>query len=219
MLPSPGPKFYLVGAVLAAIGAFLMSMRGRRGEKPVSRARVSMVVGVVALGVGIAVVGVGIAIDLQYYAAFNTTVMSYDVSLEMNGTWPVRILLPAPSDSRLFDALDVTNGTAHLLLNLTAAEASVELQAQGNVTFRVGATLPTASVDRTFTRLASCTAPGDGLYSCAAIELSGVPDGAKVFLRLSAGIGVPCESHGLDLETWVAPGIASYAAETPMVVC
>lgn len=219
MLPSPAPRYYLVGTVLAAVGAVVALLRAWRRGKPTPRPWVRILVGIVLIIVGAAVVAYGILVDNQYKAGLSTTVMNYDVSVRMNGTWPVRILLPAPSDARLFDALNVTNGSASLALNHTAAQTNVVLTTHGNVTFRIRATVPTAEVSQSFSRV-SPGGPNPCYSGCnATVELTGVPAGAKVFLSLAASIGVTCVTRTLSLEAWISEGVAQYPAVTPMMVC
>ncbi len=156
---------------------------------------------------------------MQYNAGLNTTVLKYDVSLEMNGTWPVRIVLPAPVEPRFFSAMNVTNGSSTLRLNHTATDTNVVVTALGNVTLHVRASVPTPAVDPGFTHL-NPSAQTPCYSGCnATIELSGVPAGATVFLRLEASIGVVCESHSLIVESWIREGIAQYLAVNPMIVC
>ena len=219
MLPSPAPRYYLLGAVLSAVGAVVLWLRVRRRGEAVPRPWAALAVGVVLVVVGIAAISYGVFLGNQYDAGLHTTVMSYDVSVEMNGSWPVRMLLPAPSDPRLFDALNATNGSASLRLNHTATDTNVVLTALGNVTFRVRMEVPSASVAQGFTRLAPCGVFG-GDYVCnATIELGGVPPGSKIFLGLVATIGVACQTRLLSLITWIEEGVAEYPAEAPTAVC
>ncbi len=159
------------------------------------------------------------SIDAEYNAGLNTTGFVYQVSLEMNGSWPVRILLPAPSDPRLYNTLNVTNGTASLRSNHTTTETNVVLVAQDNVSFRVQTEIPTAAVDRNFTRLNSCSIGGYGPECGVLLQVDGLPAGAKIHVTLLAEIGVTCETHMLSLDAWVSNGIAQYPAWTPYVVC
>lgn len=219
MLPSPAPKYYFLGAILSAVGALVLALRGRRAAKSVPLPWAPIAVGATIVALGVAAIATGISADLEYNARLNTTVMEYDVSIGMNGSWLVRILLPAPRDPRFFDSLNASNGTASLRLNRTATDTNVVVTTQGNVTFRIRAEIPTADVDPGFTRMSS---PDQNVcYSgCnATVELGGVPAGAKVFLNLQASIGVACESHLLGLEAWISEGVARYPAWMPMMVC
>jgi hypothetical protein len=218
MLPSPAPKYYLIGVLLSALGSLVLALRGRRGKES-PRPRIPLAVGIVALGLGVAIIGMGVVIDLEYNTRFNTTTLSYDVSLQMNGSWSVRILLPAPSEPRFYDALNVTNGTASLRLNHTGTDTNVVLNAQGNVTFRVRAQVPTAATDRTFTRLTACGLGRVTLECNVTLEVNGLPAGMKAYLILHGSLGVGCEWHTLDLVSWVSAGTSEYPAQAPTAVC
>lgn len=219
MLPSQAPKYYLAGVLLSALGTLVLALRGRRRGAPIPRSWKAIAVGIVLLASGIAVIGIGISVDMAYNAGFSTTVMSYRVSLRMNGSWPIRILLPAPSDARLYDALNATNGSASLRLNHTSTETNVVLVAQGNVTFQIRTQVPSAAIGRDFTRLAPCGLSSAGYECNATIELRGAPAGMKLLLTLMASIGVVCESHLLSIVSWIGEGVAEYPAWTPTVVC
>ncbi len=219
MLPSPAPKYYLLGAILSAVGALVLLLRGRRRGPGTPRPWIPLLVGALVVAAGIGTILVGASLDAQYNAGLNTTGFVYQVSLEMNGSWPVRILLPAPSDPRLFDALNATNGTARIRLNHTATETNVVLTAQGNVSFQIESEVPTAAVDRTFTRLGSCSAGGYGPECVLALQVDGLPTGAKVHVTLFAEIGVTCETHTLSLDAWVGGGITQYPVWALTFVC
>lgn len=220
MLPSPAPRFYVLGALLAAAGALVIALRGGRRELPPSRRRAIFAVGIAALVLGAAAVGTGIWIDTQYYGALNTTILRYRVSLTMNGTLPVRLLLPAPSDARFYAAMNMTNGSARLRLNHTTADTSVILTAYGNVSFEVRSAVPTASVNGSFTRVRFLDVGPEGPESNVTIEMMTIPfGGVSVLLALDASIGTGCTSRTLTLHSWIRPGVADYTAQTPTMVC
>ncbi len=219
MLPSPAPKYYLLGAILSAVGALVLLLRGRRCGPGTPRPWIPLLVGALVVAAGIGAILVGASLDAQYNAGLNTTGFVYQVSVEMNGSWPVRILLPAPSDPRLYDALNATNGTANLRLNHTATETNVVLTAQGNVSFLVQSEVPTAAVDRTFTRLDSCSVGGYGPECVLVLQVDGLPTGTKVHVTLLAEIGVTCETRTLSLDAWVGAGITQHPVWALSVVC
>lgn len=219
MLPSPGPKYYFIGVLLAALGALLLTLLGRRRGKQSPRPWIALGAGAAVLALGVAAMGMGIVTDLEYYTRLNTTEFSYDISLQMNGSWSVRILLPAPSDRRFYDAMNVTNGTASLRLNHTATDTNVILTAQGNVTFSVRAQVPTAATNRSFTGLTSCGLGHNEIECNVTLAVSGVPAGMKAHLVLHGGVGIFCEWHSLDLASWVSEGTAGYRAQRPTSVC
>lgn len=155
----------------------------------------------------------------QYYASLNTTRFSYQVSISMNVSGPVRLVLPAPSDPRLFEAMNATNGSARLRLNHNAAGTNVVLTANGNVSFEVHTLVPSASVDPDFTRLTFEGPCYEGPTCNAAIEMSAVSPDVGVVLALYASIGSGCTTHTLQIEAPLEPGASMYPARALTVIC
>ncbi len=219
MLPSPAPRYYLVGVLLSCVGGLVLWLRGLRGGKSIPRSWVAIAAGIVLILAGVAVVGVGISIDVQYYTGLNTTVLDYDVSVQVNESWPVRIVLPAPVEPRFFSAMNATNGSATMRLNHTATDTNVVITAFGNITFRIRTSVPTAEVNAGFTRLNPSDQTPCYPGCNATIEVSGVPSGETVFVSLNASIGVVCENHSLSIAAWVREGVGQYPAVNPTTVC
>lgn len=219
MLPSPSPRFYLVGVILSGAGALLLAMRGARGRAPEPRPRMLLAVTVLTLAAGVALIGAGLWIDVERAQKENTTVLSYNVSVRLNGTGSVRLVLPAPADPRFFASLNTTNGSSTLRLVHTPSETSVVLTVYGNVTFNVRSELATTVGNWNFTRLIPLTngIPGSGLN--ASIERSSAAPEAVVFLELYASIGSFCESHFLSVDAAVHEGVGEYPTQSGLMVC
>ena len=219
MLPSQAPRYYAAGVLLSAMGALLLALRIRRRGKPTPKALLVIGVETVLVFAGVAIIGIGLQVDEQYYAYLNTTRFSYQVLIRMNASGPVRLVLPAPSDPRLFDAMNVTNGSASLRLNNTATETNVVLTADGNVSFEVRAQVPSASVDWGFTRLTFEGPCYEGPTCNAAIEMSALSPDFGVVLTLYASIGSGCSSLLLQIEAPLEPGASEYPAQALMATC
>ena len=217
MLPSPSPKFYVAGALLSSAGALALWSGLRRGRTPFPRTLLAL--GALLLVIGVSILGAGLWIDADYYSELNTTTLWYRVSVQTNSTGLFRLLLPAPSDGRLFDALNVTNGSSSLRLSHTAADTSVELSTHGNVSFEVRATVASPMVNSSFTRVTPVGAGAWGLVSNATVELVVPHPGVIVHLQLDASIGLVCETHMLIIDSQIEPGVANYLAQTPTSVC
>ena len=219
MLPSQAPRCYAAGALLSAMGVLLLGLWLRRRGKRTPRALPVLAVGAVLVFAGVAVIGVGLQIDEQYDAGLNITSFSYRICLGMNASGPVRLLLPAPLDPRLFDAMNVTSGSASLRLNTTATGTNVVLTADGNVSFEVRAHVPTASVDPGFSRLTFGGPCYEGPTCRVAIDLSAPSPDRGVVLTLYASIGSACTSQQLEVEAALASGAEEYPAQMVMVTC
>jgi hypothetical protein len=176
-------------------------------------------VAALAIAVGVAAIGAGMWVDAQREAELNTRVLWYTVSTRMNGTGPVRLILPAPSDARFFDALNATNGSSTLRLNHTSSDTNVVLTAYGNVSFQIRAQVAATSGNWSFTRTAYSGVTVGGPVSMATVELWDMEEAATVLLSLAASISWLCEGHLLQLDSTVHPGIASYPADAVTVVC
>ena len=219
MLPSPAPRFYIAGAILNAAGAIVLALRANRGGPPKAHPLALLAVAAFSIAVGLTITAAGIWVDVQYNAELNTTHLSYRVSVAMNTSGPVRILLPAPVDERFFNALNVSSGSSSLRLNHTAAETNVVLTAYGNVSFDVQTRLPTRAVNWTFTRVSAMGLGSYGPISNVTVELPASPSDAAVRLTLDATIGAGCVAWSLSLQSWVVEGRRDYLAQTPTVVC
>lgn len=216
MMPSPAPRFYLIGVIVSGVGALVLALTGRARRLPGSRPRPLLVAGAVTVAIGLAVIGAGLWADAVYKAEMNSSTLWYSVSVTTNGTGPLRIVLPAPSDARFYEALNATNGSSTLRLNGSGSEASVVLTAFGNVSFQVRAELPTASVNRSFTRL---DGQPWGSSRNAMIEMVAPLEGAAALVRVDASIGLPCTSSTLHIDSWVTEGTGWYPAQTATMVC
>lgn len=219
MIPSPAPRYYLVGAILAAAGAVVLLLRALQGRARAPGPRSLFVVGIATLAVGVTVAGAGLWLDADYNARMNATSFSYTVSLAMNGTGPVQVSLPAPSDARFFDALNVSNGSSSLRLNASGADTNVVLTAYGNVSFDVHVQVATPPTNWSVTRIGLCTDGADGLVCNATIQMTAPLSGSKALLTLRISIGTVCSSTGLEMESWIAAGVAGYPARRFGIVC
>jgi len=218
MLPSPSPRFYLVGVILSGAGALILALRVGLRKRPGSRPRALLAAGVLALAVGMTVFGAGLWIDAERAREENTMTLYYEVSVGMNGTGPVALLLPAPGDERFWDALNVTNGSSTLRLDHTASDTSVVLTAYGNVTFRVQVGVSPLG-NWSFTRVTYASDGTRGPTSNATIEMSTASSETAVLLSVDASIGTVCESYFLFIDAAVHAGVGKYPTESGLMVC
>lgn len=218
MLASPAPRYYLVGAVVAAAGALLLLLRfGRRGlSAPHPRGLLAAAVACVA--VGAVVFGAGLWIDADYNARLNATTLSYTVSVTMNETDLVQIVLPAPSDARFYDALNLTQGQSSLRLNRSATDTSVLLTAYGNVSLQVIARVPTQPTNWSFTRVL-CGYGANWMACNATIGMRAPRSGVRALVQLDMSLGTSCYSTGYEVNSWIATNTADYPAQRIGIVC
>ncbi len=218
MLPSPAPRYYVAGAVIAAAGAFLLLLRfGRRGLAAPHPSGL-LVVAVACVAVGGVVFGAGLWLDADYNAQLNVTALSYSVTVTMNETGLVQIVLPAPSDARFYNALNVTNGSSSLRLNRSAIDTNVVLTAYGNASFQVIARVPTQPANWSFTRI--LCGYGPNWEACnATIRMQAPGSGWRAFVQLDVSLGASCYSTGYEVHTWIATSTGNYPAQRIGVVC
>lgn len=218
MLPSPSPRFYLVGAILSGVGALLLAIRSELRKRPDARPQALLAAAIFALAAGLVVVGAGLWIDVQYSRDQNTMELWYHVSVQMNGTGPVTLLLPAPTEERFFNALNATNGSSTLRLQHAGSDTSVVLTAFGNVTFQIHATIyPLGNVR--YSRVVYLGYGSTGPLSNATIELTTVSSVTSVLLDLDASTSTVCQGWALMISAVIQEGVAQYPADTPGIVC
>ena len=220
MVPSsPSPRYYLLGLVLAGIGALLLAMWAYLHRPWERRERPLLIAGVAVLAIGVVLLGLGWWMGVQFARAENTNTLTYDLSVRMNGTGPVIVLLPAPVDARFYPALNATNGSSTLRVSVTSPDASVVVMAYGNVTFQIQAAVYPAG-NNSYTRTA---APSSGYISGSAnasIELDAANASAEVRVTLYAVISLgACAIHYLTVETYVHTGVRLYAVRYGWAFC
>ncbi len=218
MLPSPAPRYYVVGAIIAAAGALLLLLRlGRRGF-PTPHPRGLLAAAVACVAVGGAVFGAGLWVDADYNARLNATELFYSVSVTMNETESMRFVLPGPSDARFDDALNVTQGLSSLRVNRSTTDTNVVLTAYGNVSFQVTARVPTPPANWSFTRIL-CGHGANWMACNATIGMQVPRSGMKALVHLDVSLGTTCYSTGYEVSSWVAATTADYPAQRIGVVC
>lgn len=212
--------FWLWVAVLVAgLLVFRRWWLGSKGRLP-PQPRVFLIVSLLAILLGSASIAGAIANHLarveQDRIFMNTRIFTYYVSVNPNGTTPVRLLLPAPLDARVHSNLNQTNGTSTLKLNITGAAPSVEVLATGNVSFEIRVRFVGPRFDTTLSRVVVSDWAAN-----VSIQLYGDGSGGS---RAEASLLVEyyeyfCETTEFRLDALVREGIAEYPAVRWHVVC
>lgn len=218
MLPSPAPRYYVVGAIVAAAGALLLLLRLGRRSVPPPRPRGLLAAAVACVALGGAVFGAGLWVDADYNARLNATELFYSVSITMNETESVQVVLPGPSDARFYDALNVTQGLSSLRINRSATETNVVLTAYGNASFQVTARVPTPPANWSFSRI-FCGYVANWMACNATIGMQAQQPGLRALVHLDISLGTTCYSSGYEVNSWIAPTTADYPAQRIGVVC
>lgn len=210
---SPFP-FYIFGilAILLAflaLGRWLQGLMGQRHEQPM---RV-LAAAVLAFVIGSGSIVAGIAFDSEQLAIENTRTFAYAVSVHPGGAVPVLLRLPAPADVRVYNSLNATNGTSHLLLvSGTAQLPFVEVHATRDVAFIVRLEFVGFAFNRTvhrvflndlFFRFSS--------VGNATVELMGDGSGTTTAsVRLNILFSEYCRQSELLFDAVVGEGVALY---------
>lgn len=217
MVPSsPSPPYYLTGGILAGCGAILPTLRTAFRRRPWPRGLTFAAV--LLLAVGLILLGAGYWMDVQFAREQATNTLTYDVSIRVNGTGPVTILLPAPVDTRFYSGLNTTSGSSTLRVVGTPPAASVLVVAHGNVTLWVQVAVYPAGND-SYTRVAAPPEPFFNTSSNASIELDAMSPGTTVLLSLIITIFGACQTHYLSMDTVLRTGVQQYPARYGYAFC
>lgn len=210
-----GLAFVLLGILLAypKIRAFLFRSLPSPGRRRTAAVLAAIVFGSL-------LIGAGAYTDTVRWTWEHTRSMSYTVSVEVNGSGHVSLVLPAPADSRLWNRLNATNGSASLSLVHTADDTYVLLETDRNVTFVASARFvsPAFNMNLTHTAYDSMGTNGAGMNTTVTMVLE--TPGTTVRLSLDVVLGDYCYAYAFSLQTTVHAGTAGYLGDRPTVaVC
>jgi FlaG/FlaF family flagellin (archaellin) len=212
---------YLVGAVIIFFGFLALNtwIRGLTGKGPDQPSTI-LAASVAAFLLGSATVALAIGIDQAQTTTLNTRTLVYHVDVRINGTAPVRLLLPAPGEPAFFEALNVTQGASSLRLNRTPTDTNVVLVASSNVTFDVRTQAVVSAFNGTITRIRLPSPVGPtGREVNTTIEMTaGSPD-TRVDLVLDIQLLEACRFTFLEVSATVVVGAAEYVGERTFAVC
>ena len=167
---APGP-FYLVG-VLGVLAGFIVLrswIRGLTGSRP--QPAIVLGAALLAFVFGMGTIAVGIGFDSEQIR-FDTRTFRYEVSVVANASDSVRLLFPAPWDSRVYAALNQTNGTSTLRLVRSSGTPFIEVRANGSVTFEVETTFIGLDFNRTLSAVTPPVPPSTATVVLAQMELN-----------------------------------------------
>ncbi len=212
---------YLFGTLGILLGFLILHrwLQGLTGARREPRGPVFLA-SVLAFLVGSATIAVGIQLDSVQSAVENTRTFRYTVSVHTNGTVPLRFVLPAPADNRVFDTLNRTNGTSSMRIVL-ANVPYVEVYATGDVRFDANVVFIGTAFNRTLSRVflrdPSFTASSSGN---ASVELYGDGSGTTTArLRLTITFAEYCRGSELVLDAIIHEGIAFYPSPYTISRC
>lgn len=214
---APTGGLYLTGGLALVIAIQLLRrwLLGAKGRLP-RQSRYVLVASIIVFVLGSAMIGAAIAIDIEQARIQNTRTFSYWVTVHPNGTVPVRLLLPAPLDERVFPALNQTVGTSTLRLNQTGAQPSVEIVATENVSFETHIEFVGDPISTELSRVS----PINDILNNASVELSSDSSGSSsALVQLSIIIGEYCVAMHFNLDAVVHEGVAEYPISHARSVC
>ncbi len=219
-MASPLP-FYLFGTLGILLGFLILHrwLQGLTGVRHEPRGPV-FAASILAFLVGSATIAVGIQLDSIESAVENTRTFVYTVSVQTNGTVPLRFLLPAPADDRVLGALNRTNGTSSIRIVLGPAPY-VGVYATGDVSFIVKVEFIGTGFNRSLSRVLlrdpSFAASSSGN---ASIQLVGDGSGTTTaHLRLTILFAEYCRSSELVLDATIHEGTALYPSPYGVARC
>ncbi len=175
-----------------------------------------MAAAVTALVVGSVAASAGVGITIFSWTEQSTTSMYYRVAVQVNGTSPVMLQLPAPGDPRFWNALSVTIGTSSLRVNHSLTDTYALLYATGNATFEVLSSFTPSPSNQSVSRIAQI---GDSYQDWnASIDMSSADSGTTVTLTLEIRLDNYCYDLRYQLMAIIHVGSAQYAMEPPSIV-
>jgi len=137
-----------------------------------------------------------------------------------DGADAVRLLLPAPLDSRFIPRLNATNGTAMLRLVSDVGGLALELTTDRNVSFEIRVDIVDVPFNRTMTRFVPSTPPEQSGTAAATIDLTSIGGGgADVRLSLRIEFNEFCFSTRHALDASIVPGASSYPVASTVTTC
>jgi len=212
---------YLVGTVIIFLGFIALHtwIRGIMGKGPDQPATI-LAASAIAFVLGFSTVAIAISIDQTQTTTLNTRTLVYRVDIRINGTGPVRLVLPAPGEPAFFDALNVTNGASSMRLNRTASETNVVVIAASDVAFDVRRQVVTSVFNDTITRVLPSVPPGPlGRNVNATIEMTAGSSTTTVRLILDIQVFEACRFTTVELESVVSIGVREHTGTRTFVVC
>jgi len=208
--PIYGVGIVLVLAGFGAMHRWLQGITGARSEAPGPVLAASAV----AFLVGSAVLGTAILIDSDQVRIESTRIFLYEVTVIPDGTTPMTILLPGPSDSRVFGDFNRTSGASSLSLVGPLPDTVVRLVASGPLTFEVRIQLVGSALNRTLLGANPGRAPAGGTLNATgsiSIAAPGVdPAGAQVSLTIR--FVEYCTVAAFSLDANAVRGTSAYPA-------
>ncbi len=156
--------------------------------------------------------------DVQFAREQATNTLTYEVSVRLNGTGPVTILLPAPVDTRFYAGLNASNGSSTLRVVGTPPTTSVVVVTYGNVTFQVQTAVYPAGNDN-YTWVAAPPEPFLNNTTNASIEMDPANPGTTVLLELHTSIYGACQTHYVAVEAVLQAGFGTYPARYGFAFC
>jgi hypothetical protein len=200
------------GALFIFLGLVILTKR-RLGNYV--RFRKPMAAAVTALVVGSVAVSAGVGITTFLWTEQSTTSMYYRVAVQINGTSPVILHLPAPGDPRFWNPLSVTIGTSSLRVNHDLTDTYALLHATGDVTFEVLASFTPSPTNLSVSRVAQT---GDSYRDWnASIDMS-ADSGTTVALTLEIRLDNYCYGLRYQLMAIIHVGSAQYPMEPPSII-
>jgi len=209
---------YLAGSGCIVLGAILIALSRIRHQVRIRGEHVPFAVAASLLLVGSVIVTTAAFVDFERFQSQRTWAFRYFVEVHRNGTFPVRLHLPAPVDPQLAASLQVSNGTSTLRYE-SASVASVIVDAVGNVSFNVQLRSVGSPPNAVLTRVSQRSySPQDQWGWNASLELEGAGS-ELVHVALWIAFSEFCWGRTLEMNAFVAAGIANYPARWPTVVC
>ena len=213
--------FYLVGtlAILAGfvtLNQWVKGIAGARSDPP------GHVLGVAAVAflLGTSSVVVAIAFDTDQVRLETTRTFVYRLSVELTVADTVRLLVPAPLDTRFIPRLNATNGTATLRLVSDVGGLALELTTNRNVSFEIRVDIVDVPFNRTMSRFVPSTPPEQSGTAAATIDLTSIGGGgADVRLSLRIEFNEFCFSTRHALDASIVPGASSYPVASTVTTC
>jgi hypothetical protein len=201
------------GALFIFLGLVILTKR-RLGNYV--RFRKPMAAAVTALVVGSVAVSAGVGITTFLWTEQSTTSMYYRVAVQINGTSPVILHLPAPGDPRFWNPLSVTIGTSSLRVNHDLTDTYAILHATGNVTFEVLSSFTPSPSNQSVSRVAQT---GDSYRDWnASIDMSSADSGTTVAVTLEIRLDNYCYGLRYQFMAIIHVGSAQYPMEPPSII-
>jgi len=205
--------FYLTGTVVIFVGfvalhRWVLGMTGRRADAP----RSVLTGAFLAFLLGAGSVALAITLDTDQV---HSRIFAYRVAVDLNGTEPVRLLLPAPVDVRLHAALNRGSGNSTIRIVQVDGMPLVELLAGGDVAFDVRVSVVDAPFNRTLTRTSSAS---NGTAN-ATVELVPSGDTLEASLDLRIEFDDFCDSVSYAATAVVRSGATQVPFLTTYALC